>query len=489
MIRDPQTFISDLIAALHLPTLPSVALQLLALRRRGGLDAATLSRLIRLDPVLTGNTINLIEQHRARASGPVPGLTTNLRTGLLQAGVNRCHGVLDAICADDQLRPVPPDTLRFPYMTFWKRAIIAAVASDILARRFTDHDPHDAWTAGLTQDIGQLALAERLGPQYLRDVLRHAPMHMDVVRQEQKVLRLTHPEVSAALLTHWSLPAHIVDAVRHHEHPPDAAPGSGDLRTVIHLAGLAASAFVRGEARCAAAQFALQASDLIPMSAAEARRVLDEIDHASRAYDSFLTMDAASVENLRSLLTASANVPPAASDHDPEADHEVINPFTGIADRDSFERDLSALLRDAVARKTPIGIIQIAPDDLDGLTGTAFDIRGRIVHVIADYLRDRSDPSFLVGYLDTETFALACPALDLIETCRLADHIRTHCPSDRPPDLSPFTLRAGVAARASDGHSALDQPHVLLRCAQDACDAARKAGGNCVRAFRPRIAA
>jgi len=489
MIKDTDAFLQELIAEVRLPTLPTVALQLLNMRDRQRLDVGRMADLIRVDPALMGRTSLLVDEQRGGDPRASTRTRTPMRTSLLLLGARRSECLLDDLLADDQLRPVPAETLRFPYAQFWRRAVVAAVAAEMLVRAHTDRDPQDGWNAGLMQDVGQLALAEHLGAQYLRDVMRQASAHCDVTAEEMKALRVTHPQVSAALLQHWSFPPEVVDTVAHHEQAPVPADNEDHFRAAVYLAGYAASAFIRHEAKTAAARFALQAEHLLPIGAAQARQILHEIDHAARNFDALFTMDQGAVEKLRGLIsgTSSGEGDDGENGAGESPAHDPVDPLTGLPDRGHFEQRLMNLMGLARATNQPLGVIQFDT----GKPASERDLRDteRIVHGVADFLRRLEEPGVEPGRLGPQSFALACPDRNLLETSQLAERLRVQCAESWPDDLPSVTIHAGVAAREPDGHPGLNEVHILLRCASQASQAAQSAGGNCVRAFRPRPAA
>ena len=522
-MQDPAALLRQLIDADRLPTLPTIALQMLTMHHRGRLDVTKMASLIRLDPALMARTHQLISTECGAASGGngdeasparatanagaaattanIPGDAAedadtdnsrpcmNLKTSLLLLGARRAERLVEGLYCDDHLRPAPPDVLRFPYAHFWRRAIVGAVAAQTLVKNHTNCDPQTGWIAGLMQDIGQLALAEHLGERYLRDVMQHAETHAHVAAEEQRAFGITHAQVSAALLRHWHFPEDIVRAAELHDVAPTGHDTDAELRAAVYLSGFAASAFIRHESRSASARFALQAEHLLPIGAAQARRLLQDIDLAARQYDALFTMDTTSVKKLRAFVPCMHESPREIACDTANEPSAPIDPLTGLPDRGAFEARLSELMGMARATDHALGVVLLEPDWSADTARADLEQRERIVHAVADFLRAVDEPSTEPGRLGPETFAFACPDMNLLESSKFADRLRLQCTASWPEHLPRVTIRAGVAAREPAGHPSLSQIHILLRCASEAARAAESAGGDCVRAFRPRVAA
>ena len=96
-----------------------------------------------------------------------------------------------------------------------------------------------AFTAGLLHDIGKLLIATAL-PEEFAEINRLAEGDWrGEAAHEQEILGLNHADLSAAALTHWNLPAPIVEAVRCHHEPP--GEGRLALSSVLYVANRTAN--------------------------------------------------------------------------------------------------------------------------------------------------------------------------------------------------------------------------------------------------------
>jgi HD-like signal output (HDOD) protein len=124
---------------------------------------------------------------------------------------------------------------------FWRRTLTKATAARELAQRLWHVSGDEAFTAGLVQDIGVLALVQQLGQSYLDLLNLIQDRGGSVLEQEFDTIGFDHGILGARLLAHWGLPAALCAAVA---TPPDEAaidrlePAERTLPQILHLAEL-----------------------------------------------------------------------------------------------------------------------------------------------------------------------------------------------------------------------------------------------------------
>jgi hypothetical protein len=97
----------------------------------------------------------------------------------------------------------------------------------------------DARTAGLLHSIGMLVLATRAHDRLVETVELARSEELWMEDAERRVLKRTHGEIGARLLTLWGLPQPVVEAVRDHRAAPDADGGKPLARNVAGAVGIA----------------------------------------------------------------------------------------------------------------------------------------------------------------------------------------------------------------------------------------------------------
>ena len=199
----------------QLYSLPAVAMEVLRLTSEPKIDARALKDCLERDPALTTRVLKVVNSSLFGLSRPVCDLTQALALlgtrplKMLVLGFSLPKELFTGLSASVLAR-------------YWRHTLIKSVAARELADqlfRTPADEQHsrasadEAFTAGLVQDIGLLALIQQLGEPYLR-LVDHCQSHGgDMLERELETLGFDHAVLSARLLHRWGLPATLCSAV------------------------------------------------------------------------------------------------------------------------------------------------------------------------------------------------------------------------------------------------------------------------------------
>ena len=260
-----------------LPSLPAVALRVIALANAPDTHMGELCDVVARDPALTGKLLKVANsafyQSRRKPS--------NVREAVGLMGVRASTMIALSFSLANSFRAQSGATLDMTL--FWRRALLSALAARALgARRGLDH-LDDLFAAALLQDVGVLALASMMPDEY--GPLYAAARDNDaLLAAERAAFDCGHDEVGHWLLARWKLPDYLAQAcLVSHALLAEPEPGmhaciaaSGPLADLVLHPGDAA---VAGRAASAAARLGLDAaavSDALKKLVAEAP-AMDEL--------------------------------------------------------------------------------------------------------------------------------------------------------------------------------------------------------------------
>jgi HD-like signal output (HDOD) protein len=220
----------------RLYSLPAVAVEVLRLTSEPRIDVRALKDCIERDPALTTRLLRVVNSSLFGVSRQV----SDLNQALALLGIRPLKMlVLGFSLPKDLFAGLEAETLA----RYWRRTLIKAVASRELAERCWKGAADEAFTAGLLQGIGMLALIQRLGHSYVEFLDRVQAQGGSLLERELESLGFDHVVLSARLLAHWGLPESLCEAIavqpseqRIETLPPDKRP----LPQVLHLADLLA---------------------------------------------------------------------------------------------------------------------------------------------------------------------------------------------------------------------------------------------------------
>ncbi len=161
-------------------------------------------------------------------------------------------------------------------------------------------------------------------------------------------------------------------------------------------------------------------------------------------------------------------------------DAQTVDPVTGFATRQEFQRRGDELLIQAFRDDRPLSLLRFDPDDLRIL----YDMHGdescdRLFAWLAERVRGVLRPTDTAGRLGGGRFALLLPATGEAQAAELAELLRAAC-AEKPCPLGDATAVAVTVSLgiATTGRGAADSIDELLACAERRVTLAKAAGGN-----------
>jgi len=213
------------------PGMPLAALKLLALMDDPGVTVPQIEEILRQDAGLTANLLKLANS----AYFGIPSKVGSVRQAVILLGLKRLIQMVIAACTSAIMgRSVPGYDLSAGEL--WRHSLAVSVAAEGLVRELKLDAAEEIFTAALLHDVGKLILGQFVQEDYHKIELA-LTQGVPFETAEAIVLGTDHATVGAEVLSRWSLPADIVNAVRWH-HGPEKAPRTDAMLDVVHVANM-----------------------------------------------------------------------------------------------------------------------------------------------------------------------------------------------------------------------------------------------------------
>jgi putative nucleotidyltransferase with HDIG domain len=207
--------------ARELPAFPKVILQLLDLLRDDKASFEVMARLIRNDPVLSGNVLgvaNHIRRLQAKSDLTDPYAAASLigfdhvRRLIINVGMKRFigGGVGSAF--------------------FFHHSFAVAITSQELAL-LSEVSPDEAYIAGILHDVGQLCF-HVLDERAFQEAYQQSIVDGRLVEREAAIFGFDHCQIGEKLAQYWNLPDEVLSAIRTHH---DEATATSPLQSCVCL--------------------------------------------------------------------------------------------------------------------------------------------------------------------------------------------------------------------------------------------------------------
>ncbi|MCU0971333.1 MAG: HDOD domain-containing protein [Gammaproteobacteria bacterium] len=212
-----------------LVSLPEVYVRIKQLVDDPTASLSDVAEAIAVDPGLTARLLRL-------ANSAFFGLRVKIETvprAITLLGVRQVHDFVLATWVMQSFAGIPPALVDM--RQFWESSVLCGAAARSLARRCRVPESDRLFVVGLLAQVGRLVLYLRL-PDLEEAILSVSERESrPIASVEREVLGFDYAAVGAELLASWSLPATLVEPIRHHALP--AMARSYPLETaVIHVA-------------------------------------------------------------------------------------------------------------------------------------------------------------------------------------------------------------------------------------------------------------
>lgn len=291
---EPAKILEKVLESENLPTLPTVASELVRVTGQEETDIGEIANLITKDIALSAKVLKVVNS----AYYNFPNQISTIQQAVSILGINAVRSLVLSFSFLNIKKAGFADP--FDYELFWQRSMTTAVAAKMMAPHFGDSDPDEAFIAALLQNIGVLVMARTLPEEYAR-VIGRSPVHgAQVCEAEKEELGLDHLEVGTAIAESWGFPPILVGPIQYH-HAPETYTGDNAkvkrFSQLVHLSDVLASIFYDDQPDQFHKEFRKKASRY-HLNDAAINRVLEQVDTEIEKTGRFFGVN---LENLRSV--------------------------------------------------------------------------------------------------------------------------------------------------------------------------------------------
>jgi putative nucleotidyltransferase with HDIG domain len=213
------------------PSMPGAAVELLSLIDDPEVSVSQIETILRRDPGMTANILKLANA----AYFGIPSKIGSVNQAVIILGLKRLIQMVIATCVSavmDQSVPgydISPGEL-------WRHSLGVSVAAEGLVNELKIEAAEEIFTAALLHDVGKLVLGAFVKDEF-EEIEEAITPELSFEQAEIRVFGTNHAEVGAQILTQWSLPSNIVNAVRWH-HNPESADRTDIMLDIVHVANV-----------------------------------------------------------------------------------------------------------------------------------------------------------------------------------------------------------------------------------------------------------
>ena len=491
--------LDNILSSSKLPTLPTVAAKLLQLTSDPDVELRDIADLVQYDQALSAKILTTINSSYYSLAQPCPSITR----ALAYMGLSTVKSLVLGFSLVELTRSCEDS---FDLMDYWRRCVYSAAAARRIALVTNACDPDEAFISALMQDVGMLAMHTVLGREYDQLLAGTDNNHMFLPRHETEALGFNHAEAGAGLGERWKLPGHLVEPIRQHHQRGNPFGQQNSLVNTVILGYRISNLVYAGDHKPVLDMVSAMSQSIFHMTPEDERTVLLETTEDARELSHLLDVQVGELPDIEALL---ADAGDAKIKHQAERDMHTAQPrqavmsqapesmtdgLTGVGNREHFDRELPILFDKARRTDGCLGLILVAADRFSSLSDTLGTAAGEAaLRAIAQRLYESLGQAGIVCRTGGEQFAVIVPGTMRLDAARMAERARRHIErehvdlhdADTDVEAVQVTASIGIAALEPALVGSLHDSQLLIPLAARALDAARHAGGNCVRIFKP----
>ena len=482
----------------NLPSLPSIAIQVLDLAQKEDVDITEIARTISKDPALSTKILRTVNSSFYARSQNVSTISHALVILGLQSVKTLVLGfsLVSNLSANKERG--------FKHIDYWRRSIFSATAARIIAGQTHLLQQEEAFLSALLKDIGMLILDQVLGPQY-GEIHAKAPSHADLCSIERKELGSDHAEVGGYLANSWKLPPVLTTPITYHHNPQAVTdPILRKLTEVVYAAARCADIFVDADPAKAIASAREICANLFHMKEAECDAMLNEIGARTKetaslfeikigpagdfgailkkANETLVEITLATQQQATSLREEASSL---AEQNLALKRQALTDGLTGLANRAQFDQFLSESFEAATREDKQLSLLLLDVDKFKSVNDRYGHQTGdKVLQAMGKLLSSAVRPQDIAARYGGEEMCLVLPGTGRATATAVAESIRKAIAAQPIPCGAfalPITVSIGVATFEPNGP--LKAPAHLVKAADLAVYNAKHSGRNCVRVF------
>ena len=283
----------------ELPTLPTVASQLITLTSREDTTLADIGNLVAQDISISAKILKVSNS----AFYSFPQQIGSIKQAVSILGMNAVRSLV--LSFSFLTIKGSKKQSRFDFTKFWERSLASAVASRLILENVKDADTEQIFISGLLQNLGELILAKIFPEEYDKVIAAIEDDQQDLLSAEKAVFGIDHTIVGTAVARNWGFPDILVLPILHHHDPTDYDGKNSHIRTTVgavYLSDLLVNILFSEKPEKYHQQFRKQATKLLKLSPAEIEKILDQVHLKFKEAGTYFNLKIKSTKSVQEIL-------------------------------------------------------------------------------------------------------------------------------------------------------------------------------------------
>jgi len=293
-----ESIIERIQGASNLPSLPTVAMQIISMTSSDKINTSDIAKVIQQDPALTAKILQMVNSAMYGMQREI----SSLNQALVVLGLRTVKVLALSFSLVDTIHNQEEDDLDYPL--FWRRSLTTAVGSRLLGQAIGSRESEEVFIAGLLADIGIVAAYRSAKDLYRPVYAVHVHEKKPLVEAEQEHFGLTHATLSEELLKSWNLPGNLCTAVGAHHNARDES--QSQFTQLVSAAASIAALFCEDIGTQPLADIKTLCLENLKIESEKLEKVLEDLDNQVKDVASLLSVEVGETINYSQIQTDAA---------------------------------------------------------------------------------------------------------------------------------------------------------------------------------------
>ncbi|MFG0332064.1 MAG: diguanylate cyclase, partial [Maioricimonas sp. JB049] len=285
----------------RLPSLPTVAVQVVQAFSDPDVGVQEIAQILRSDPAITGKILQAANSSRFATGRQI----SDIHRALMILGKKVVSSLaLSFSLAESSMNNGPHVEY---FKSFWLQSFVQGLTCELLAESEPSISNGEAFTVGLLASVGRLALLKGMPDEYIPCIDTARELGLPIHEVETERLPYTSTDVSAQLLSQWKLPEYCTTAVRLQHTPASAmsdvfAAQDSRMPHIVAVAVAVGEYFAGGQRGLALARLYEMMEQLLERPASGVDALLEDVRERVEENASLFEIDLAQLGTPMELL-------------------------------------------------------------------------------------------------------------------------------------------------------------------------------------------
>lgn len=227
-----QQTLTAVLSSDELPTLPTVASEIITLTAREDTTLSDIANLVSKDIALSSKILKVSNSSFYSFAQQISSITQAVSI----LGINAVRSLV--LSFSFLSMKSGKQQSNFDFNQFWKNSLACAVASKLILERVKGADTEEIFICGLLQNLGELILARTFAQEYAEVLKKIQEEQYDPLTAEEEQFGTWHTMIGYEVAKSWGFPEVLLLPILHHHDPKEYSGGDKKIETTCKAAYL-----------------------------------------------------------------------------------------------------------------------------------------------------------------------------------------------------------------------------------------------------------